>query len=607
MRIENCLNPQLLRVSPFLLVLATVWIVSGELPNGTVTGKYFWFYGVIVFVSATVFIYCLFDRRTLRFSLPDFFVLLFCVSGLAVTWFHNNSLSNKWVILLLTLPLYFCFRYMLQDNRKGRDFLLFFLLITGLIEAWWGLAQLYGVRRSFHNLYPVTGSFFNPGPYAGYLAMIAPIAVYYCLCDTRVFQRSRNGRFLPFYIRGGLSMLTLTSILVILPSTMSRAAWIAAICGSVWVFVMYYHKNRKPKKNLKNVSRLIAGNRKYIFIFIVCTLLSGVYYLKKDSADGRFLIWKISSQVIARHPFGVGLGNFAGSYGEQQAAYFASGAGSDQERQVAGSPDYGFNEYLQIGVEYGILGLLLFTAIICRAIYTGIKIKRYAVVGSLGALLIFAFMSYPFSILPFVIVFVFLLASCGTDIKPAVSKKSTGRYATVGWFGLLLAITVVGSYSRISTYHAYKKMNTAFFLKINGLRKDVLSVYEEIYHELNHETHFLFDYANMLKNAGEYAKSNRVLQQGMKISCDPVFYNLTGINYQLMKNYTAAESYFMKSTHVVPNRLYPHYLLMKLYIETGDEEKAREAAAIVLTKEPKVQSTAVREMREEARKLTIEN
>ena len=54
----------------------------------------------------------------------------------------------------------------------------------------------------------------------------------------------------------------------------------------------------------------------------------------------------------------------------------------------------------------------------------------------------------------------------------------------------------------------------------------------------------------------------------------------------------------------VPNRIYPYYLLMKLYVETGDEEKAQEAANTVLTKESKVQSTAVNEMREGVRKIS---
>ena len=40
---------------------------------------------------------------------------------------------------------------------------------------------------------------------------------------------------------------------------------------------------------------------------------------------------------------------------------------------------------------------------------------------------------------------------------------------------------------------------------------------------------------------------------------------------------------------------------MKMIVEIGDKEKALVNAQIVLTKEPKVQSTAIKEMRQEAR------
>ena len=391
---------QFLRILLFIPAITVVWVVSGDLPNGVMTGKKFWFYGVIVVISVNVFIYSLFARKSFYFSWQDVFVILFCVSGLAVTWFHNGSLSNKGIMLLLVVSLYFCLRYMLQNNFKGSALLMLFLLITGLVEAFWGLLQLYGFCRSYHNLYQVTGSFFNPSPYAGYLAMVIPIAVNYCLFDSRVYLSKRSSCFLLFYFRGGISILVLISVFVILPSTMSRAAWLAAAGGSIWPLVAYYRRKRKLQKTFIIFRRLIAGRRKYIIIFIAFILFAGVYYFKKDSADGRLLIWKISTQVIIRHPFGVGSGNFAGSYGEQQASYFASEAGTAQEHYVAGSPDYGFNEYLQIGVEYGIHGLLLFIAIVCNAVFAGIKTKRSAVVGSLGALLIFASMSYPFNVLP---------------------------------------------------------------------------------------------------------------------------------------------------------------------------------------------------------------
>ena len=200
----------------------------------------------------------------------------------------------------------------------------------------------------------------------------------------------------------------------------------------------------------------------------------------------------------------------------------------------------------------------------------------------------------------------FLLAACAPENKSSFSEKPPGRYATVGWFGILLAITVAGSYSRIANYHAYKKLNTTFTLKMGGLRSEALSVYAEIYNELKHEKRFVFDYASLLKDDGQYAESNHILQQGLKISSDPMFYNLTGINYQLMKEYAAAESCFRKAADMVPNRLYPYYLLAKLYIEMGLSDQACNMAKIVQTKEPKVHSQAVIEMRDEMKKICAE-
>jgi hypothetical protein len=76
-----------------------------------------------------------------------------------------------------------------------------------------------------------------------------------------------------------------------------------------------------------------------------------------------------------------------------------------------------------------------------------------------------------------------------------------------------------------------------------------------------------------------------------------------GKNYQSMKRYEEAEIVLLKSTQLVLSRLSLWYLLTKLYDEMGLKDKVREMADIVCTKEPKVQSPAVKEMREEMRKL----
>jgi tetratricopeptide (TPR) repeat protein len=131
--------------------------------------------------------------------------------------------------------------------------------------------------------------------------------------------------------------------------------------------------------------------------------------------------------------------------------------------------------------------------------------------------------------------------------------------------------------------------------------------YGELYPCLNDQIKFLFEYAQSLSKSEQYAQSNTVLERAMQISCDPMLYNIMGKNYQAMKEYEQAESAFIKSTQLVPSRLYPWYLLTKLYAEIGLQDKVRETAAIVLTKEPKVQSQAVKEMRKEIEKLRTKN
>ena len=125
----------------------------------------------------------------------------------------------------------------------------------------------------------------------------------------------------------------------------------------------------------------------------------------------------------------------------------------------------------------------------------------------------------------------------------------------------------------------------------------------------------MFDRAHALHRAGEWQASTDLLKETMKISSDAMILNIIGKNYQGLGAYKEAEDWFIRSTHRLPNRIYPYYLLVKLYAEKPDvfpKEKLEWATRMVLEKEPKVQSTAIREMREEARRIrtalqTVEN
>ena len=91
----------------------------------------------------------------------------------------------------------------------------------------------------------------------------------------------------------------------------------------------------------------------------------------------------------------------------------------------------------------------------------------------------------------------------------------------------------------------------------------------------------------------------------LRHSCDPMILNVMGKNRQALGDGQQAEHCFLRAVHRLPGRIYPYYLLAKLYAspEYRHPEKLAAMKRTVLTKIPKVPSTAVREMREEVEKL----
>ncbi len=607
-----------LLIIPFLLVLATVFASNKELANEIVSAKYFWFYAAMGLCALSTVVLFIFNKQfktRFQITFSDFFLFLFLLCGTFPFLIGSEVVHTKFILFVLLFVLYFYFRLLSSLPKFVGYLLIITLLVAGLFESVLGLQQLYGFIPSNHGLFKLTGSFFNPGPYAGYLAVIMPIAFYYLLSDYNVFSRKFNSRYLLFYIRWIVSAISFVAILLVLPAAMSRAAWLAALVGCGVVYVFYskpsflFQKRELQPSTSKKLSKKRALSYALIVVFFVSGLI-GMYYMKKNSADGRALIWKISIQNIMENPLGAGVGNFGGSYADAQARYFEKGEFTEQEELVAGGPEYNFNEYLQIAQEFGIHGMVFFLLAIGFAIHKAIKNRKHAALGSLLAMLIFASMSYPFSILVFLIVLVFLVSECqaptGTEATTAKFQKSNVLTSRLLQLSLLLASLVVVSfslYNRYPTYRAYKEWNRAKMLYSMNMFENAKESYTDLYPLLDDKVEFLFEYGQILSRTAAYAESNAVFEKAMRISADPMFYYVSARNCQQLKDYHQAEMYLIKSSQIVPNRLYPWYLLTKLYVEVGDMEKARSAAEMVYKKEPKVHSMAIDEMRNEIRML----
>ena len=120
---------------------------------------------------------------------------------------------------------------------------------------------------------------------------------------------------------------------------------------------------------------------------------------------------------------------------------------------------------------------------------------------------------------------------------------------------------------------------------------------------MKHDHRFLYDYGYALHKQGDYKKSNEILKRGTDISSDPMFYNIMGKNYQAMGNNFYAESFFTKAHNMIPSRIYPLYLLTKMYQESGQIDKARNTANKALIMTIKVESEQTDELKQELQEI----
>lgn len=503
-------------------------------------------------------------------------------------WFGKALLLSSICILIASL-----LQLMGKDTRKHVLRFSYFsvcvswgFMLCGALEAIGGLRQLYGFAASGHSRYALTGSFFNPGPYAGYLAMVLPVCLHLYLCISK-------DKTVIHYLEKGMIALTGILILCVLPATMSRSAWIAAAVGCGWVTYMHRDKRRWYVLWERYKRRYVLWGTGIFFVLILGGV--GAFVLKPDSALGRLFMWKVTCKAIANHPWGCEKG-FAFAYGEAQESYFEQGNYAVWEERVAGSPEYAFNEYLSLALTEGIAVCVVVVVVIGMCLRMGMKRGRYGICGAILSLLIFSFSSYPMHFPAFVVAGVCLLLACG--IGDVIGKP----------FILCVCLTLwAGGYMEKwqQEKDACGKWMYARMLYHSGGYKAANEAYEKLYPVLRGRGAFLFEYVHSLHKSFLYGDSNKYLEEACRYSSDPMVLNVMGKNYQEQHCYEQAEKFFYRAIHRLPGRIYPYYLLANLYAEPDfyKPDKLKEAADSVLTKEPKVHSTAIDEMRSEVREI----
>ena len=614
MKYRQYISYSLLAISGVFL-LCTVFATDTGLANGLVTGKVLWFHLAMLLLAACSLVAAVLTKpaKPFVFSVADGLVLVLAV---IVALTYNRLLDPEPEKMLFggqLVVLWFLLRFILTGWPQLQLFFLAVVVATGGIEAVSGMRQLHGFEGSNHSLFRLTGDFYNPGPYSGYLAIVLPVCLWMIL-EWGKEKRAHSHASLRY-----LGWIGLLAIIVVLPAGMSRTAWIAAAVSCGWVYWVQRIGWEKTKKYMDG-NRTLTIVSSILILISIAGALAGIYLLKKDSANGRLLLWKVTGQAIREQPWtGTGTGGFPAGYAEAQAEYFTSGKASETEMMVAGCPEYGFNEFLQIGLEQGLVGLMVFVLLLSYSLFRGVKNRQAGAAGGILALMVFSLASYPLQLPEFWVVLVVLMgvANSNTPVDADISVDANTPPTPSREGRKILSVTMIGIlviccgwifWQQKGYYEGYKKWNTLKMLYNSKAYEAAGEGYEKLVPLMGHKPELLFEAAQCLSKSERFKEANRLLERAMKLSGDPMIHYMAAKNEQSMGNYQKAENLLLHAIDMLPERIYPYYLLTKLYSEPTffQEDKFIKAADAVLKKEPKVKSTAIREMREEV-KILIQN
>lgn len=484
--------------------------------------------------------------------------------------FIDAETAPKWYFALFG-GTFLCWMYGMSHFRsipttKKPHFTDIFLSISlcATALAFHGLLQWSGLWTP-QPMFPVCGNFDNPAGIASALAFSLPFSLHYTQSPCTPFRYT-----------------ALASTLFIACAIIASESW-AGILSMGCIFLLYF-----PMKWPKIGKALTFG---LVMLFTASSVF--LYHYKKDSADGRLLIWQCTWNMIKERPlYGYGYGGFQANYMDEQAQFFRTHPNS-RYAQLADDVKSPFNEYLGVLTEFGFIGgtaMLLCAVVLFRMWRKHPGGSSRPALLCLTAIAVFSLFSYPFRyphtwILCMGSAFVLVLNG-----HPAL-RQTTGCLPFVA--ALLLTTLSVFALKRMRAEILW--CDTAN-RSLCGMTKDMLPVYKGLYDKLGNEPLFLYNYAAELNVAGRYGESLRICKASSVRMSDYYTRLLQADNCKQLKRYKEAERHLQQASYMCPNRFTPLYELYTIYEAQGDTASMHRTAEAILRKPIKVASPEVRQI-----------
>lgn len=562
-----------------ILCCTTLFITSHRFVNAEITPKWL---GLMLMVGIMGIAWGVFYRKAYLPAKPVFLLLTGCFLFIfARGWVTSGFNTVLFMYMGGLLLLFFVAQQMVAVCPPRYLYGVAVLLATTLSIQ--GILQFFGIIPSANNNFAVTGSFDNPAGFAVALACAWPLCFHFFTHPTKYVRYAAMAA--AALMAGAVSLSgSRTGILALMVAT------------AVWLFAQLKIKNRS--------SRIIPA-------VVILALPVVLYFFKKDSANGRLLIWRTSLDMVVDKPvWGHGAGAFKANYMLCQAEYLNAHPDS-RYAQLADNTLHPFNEFLLVLCEHGIVGLCMI-ALLAFLLFCAYRRnhndEKLPALMSLSALAVFSFFSYPFRY-PFTWVMLFLNMAVICN-NPDVRKVYHGYFAlkrnipygNIPRIAVFLLSSGLLAYSVVLT-RAEIKWNRIAHLSLAGKTREVLPEYDHLYRWLGKDGLFLYNHAAELHEAREYTKSIAAFEHCTRYYNDMDVQLLLAYNYKALEKYTEAEEHLKTATAMCPARFIPLYELAKLYETIGRRDEVLAIAKVIIDKDVKIPSPTVAVIKNEMRQL----
>ncbi|RMG78622.1 MAG: hypothetical protein D6707_09595, partial [Bacteroidetes bacterium] len=492
------------------------------------------------------------------------------------------------------------------DFIKINSKIIFFtILIVAFIESFIGLLQNYGFDfTGLARFYKIVGTYTTPTLFVACITHAIPVglALYY-------LNKNEN-------IKNSI-LFTIGLILLAVLLSGIRAAWLAALVGIGLFFLL---------KDLSTISQLFSKKQIKIFTLIASLILIILlsvllYYIRPASANARLLIWRISLNMIKDHPVtGIGLGNFAVKYMNYQAKFFKNPAHINKWAGVAGNVNHAHNEFLQIFIETGMIGLFLFLTFLFFTYRDTFRLiistklnneHRLFLIGSISAissilvLSLFGFFIYFPYLTIFFIAYLAITVSILRKYQKGIIEFHLPQSVHLTFLIIVIALFLQIAPKMYKEYRARRIWQQGLMLALYKQPELAIKKYNQIYDTLKDNGEFLFMFGATYVSIDSCQKGIKLLERSKLNYNNPKIYIALGKGYEKIGMFQLAVKNYHIAGYMMPHQLYPHYLLAKLYYRMKDKNNAMAEAKIVTDKPIKIDSPAVRQMKSEMQNLLV--